>query len=64
MMSFTDITARDLKTSFNVNFVGLQQHATLFKDSQFLRPLDIAGIFVVVWLPHNHGPGALFCCSL
>lgn len=64
MMSFTDITARDLKTPFNVNFVGLQQYVTLFKDPQFLRSLGITGIFVVVGLPITMALALCFAVAL
>lgn len=64
MMSFTDITARDLRTPFDVNFVGLQQYATLFKDPQFLRSLGITGIFVVVGLPITMALALCFAVAL
>ncbi|KFF30521.1 carbohydrate ABC transporter permease [Bifidobacterium bombi] len=50
-MSFTDITARDLRTPFNVNFVGLQQYAALFKDPLFRHSLVVTGIFVIIGVP-------------
>lgn len=51
IMSFTDMTSRDLRTPFNVNFMGLSQYAALFKDPQYLRSLKTTGIFVLVGLP-------------
>lgn len=50
-MSFTDITSKDLRTPFNVNFVGLDQYITLFHDHRFLHALGVTGIFVLVGLP-------------
>ncbi|WEV59139.1 sugar ABC transporter permease [Bifidobacterium sp. ESL0728] len=50
-MSLTDITARDLRTPFDVNFVGLSQYITLFKDKQFLHSIWVTGVFVVIGLP-------------
>lgn len=40
-MSFTDITSRDLRTPFNVNFVGLDQYIALFSDKRFLHSLGV-----------------------
>ena len=50
-MSFTDFTARDIRSPFDVNFVGLQQFFTLFADTRFLTSLGVTGIFVVVGIP-------------
>lgn len=50
-MSFTDITSRDLRTPFNVNFVGLDQYIALFGDKRFLHSLGVTGIFVLIGLP-------------
>lgn len=50
-MSFTDITSKDLRTPFNVNFVGLDQYIALFHDRRFLHALGVTGIFVLVGLP-------------
>jgi multiple sugar transport system permease protein len=50
-MSFTDITAHDLRTPFNVNFVGLQQYIALFKDPLFRHSLLVTGIFVIIGVP-------------
>ncbi|OZG61310.1 sugar ABC transporter permease [Bifidobacterium lemurum] len=50
-MSFTDITSRDLRTPFNVNFVGLDQYVALFSDSRFMKALLNTGIFVLIGLP-------------
>lgn len=50
-MSFTDITSKDLRTPFNVNFVGPDQYIALFHDRRFLHALGVTGIFVLVGLP-------------
>lgn len=50
-MSFTDITSKDLRTPFNVNFVRLDQYIALFHDRRFLHALGVTGIFVLVGLP-------------
>ena len=50
-MSFTDITSKDLRPPFNVNFVGLDQYIALFHDRRFLHALGVTGIFVLVGLP-------------
>lgn len=63
-MSFTDMTSRDLRTPFNVNFMGLSQYVALFKDPQFLRSLKITGIFVLVGLPLTMALALCFAVSL
>lgn len=63
-MSFTDMTSRDLRTPFNVNFMGLSQYVALFKDPQFLRSLKITGIFVVVGLPLTMALALCFAVAL
>lgn len=50
-MSFTDLTTRDLRSPFNVNFVGLENFQNLFADPRFLRSLANTAIFVVVGVP-------------
>lgn len=51
VMSFTDITARDIQTPFDVNFMGLSNYVKLFRDPRYLHSLGTTGIFVVVGLP-------------
>ena len=63
-MSFTDMTSRDLRTPFNVNFMGLSQYVALFKDPQFLRSLKITGIFVLVGLPLTMALALCFAVAL
>ncbi|RXZ73200.1 carbohydrate ABC transporter permease [Agromyces albus] len=51
MMSFTDLTTRDLQTPFNVNFVGFENYAQLFGDPRFVRSLLNTAVFVIVGVP-------------
>ncbi len=51
LMSFTDMTARDIQNPLNVNFVGLDQYIALFQDPRFLKSLRVTGIFVIVGIP-------------
>lgn len=50
-MSFTDITSRDLRTPFNVNFVGLTQYQKVFSDQRFWKAFQNTAIFVVIGVP-------------
>jgi len=51
VMSFTDLTTRDLQTPFNVNFVGFENYLRLFDDPRFLRSLVNTGVFVILGVP-------------
>lgn len=51
LMSFTDITSRDLRTPFNVGFVGLDNYIALFADDTFVRSILNTLYFVVVGIP-------------
>ncbi|OZG49934.1 carbohydrate ABC transporter permease [Bombiscardovia coagulans] len=51
LMSFTDITARDIQTPFNVNVTGLSNYIHLFQDPRYLHSLGTTGMFVIVGLP-------------
>ena len=50
-MSFTDLTTRDLRSPFNVNFVGLENYVNLFQDPRFLKALSNTAVFVLVGVP-------------
>ena len=63
-MSFTDITSKDLRTPFNVNFVGLDQYITLFHAHRFLHALGVTGIFVLVGLPITMAIALAFAVAL
>ncbi|WP_414684215.1 carbohydrate ABC transporter permease [Microbacterium sp.] len=51
VMSFTDMTTRDLQTPFQVNIVGIDNYVRLFQDPRFLRSLLNTFTFVVVAVP-------------
>ena len=51
VMSFTDLTTRDLRSPFNVNFIGLENYLNLFKDPRFLKALSNTAVFVIVGVP-------------
>ncbi|WP_448002339.1 carbohydrate ABC transporter permease [Agromyces bauzanensis] len=51
LMSFTDLTTRDLQTPFNVNLVGFENYVRLFDDPRFVRSLLNTGAFVIVGVP-------------
>ncbi|MDP4508563.1 carbohydrate ABC transporter permease [Nonomuraea turcica] len=50
-MSVTDITARDIRTPFSVDFVGLAHYTELFGDPTFLRAALNTFYFVAVGIP-------------
>lgn len=50
-MSLTDMTSRDLRTPFNVDFLGLDNFATVLTDPDFFLALRNTGIVVVVAVP-------------
>lgn len=51
LMSFTDMTTRDLQTPFQVNIIGLDNYVRLFQDPRFVRSLLNTFTFVVVAVP-------------
>ncbi len=63
-MSFTDFAARDIRSPFSVNFVGLDQYTTLFTDPRFLKALSVTGIFVVVGIPITMALALLLAIAL
>ncbi|PVE19791.1 sugar ABC transporter permease [Arthrobacter sp. Bz4] len=50
-MSFTDLTTRDLRSPFGVNFVGFENYIALFNDTRFVRSLVNTAAFVLVGVP-------------
>lgn len=64
VMSFTDITARDIQTPFNVNFMGLSNYVKLFRDPRYLHSLGTTGIFVIVGLPLTMVAALAFAVAL
>jgi len=51
VMSFTDLTTRDLRSPFNVNVIGLDNYVRLFQDERFVHSLLNTGVFVLVGVP-------------
>ncbi len=51
VMSFTDLTIKDIRTPFNVDFVGADQFAALFADETFRKAMANTAYFVLVGLP-------------
>jgi multiple sugar transport system permease protein len=50
-MSFTDMTSRDLRSPFAVDFVGLDNVDALFADPRFVKSLVNTAVFVGVATP-------------
>ncbi|WP_433518824.1 carbohydrate ABC transporter permease [Nonomuraea sp. CA-143628] len=50
-MSVTDITNRDVRAPFSVNFVGIENYTSLFGDPTFLRAALNTVYFVVAGIP-------------
>ncbi|ARU51345.1 MAG: sugar transporter permease [Cellulosimicrobium sp.] len=50
-MSFSDLTIRDIKTPFAVNFVGLENFTGVFQDELFRKALLNTFYFVLVGIP-------------
>jgi len=51
VMSFTDLTTRDLRSPFNVNFVGVENYINLFNDPRFITALTNTAVFVIAGVP-------------
>jgi len=54
-MSFTDIKSRDLRSPFNVSFVGFENYARVFADETFRKSALNTAYFVVVAVPLTLG---------
>lgn len=50
-MSFTDTRAKDLKTPFSVDFIGVDNFTRAFSDDTFLSAIRNTAYFVVVGVP-------------
>jgi multiple sugar transport system permease protein len=50
-MSFTDTRARDLRTPFAVDIIGLDNYTRAFSDETFLRAIRNTAYFVLVGVP-------------
>jgi len=54
-MSFTDIKSRDLRSPFNVSFVGFENYARVFADETFRKSALNTAYFVVAAVPLTLG---------
>ena len=54
-MSLTDIKSKDLRSPFAVSFVGLQNYAHVFGDSQFRQSAFNTAYFVIIGVPLTLG---------
>lgn len=64
LMSFTDMTTRDLQTPFQVNIVGIDNYVRLFQDPRFLRSLANTFTFVIVAVPLTMGLALVVALAL
>ncbi|MFC6356479.1 carbohydrate ABC transporter permease [Luethyella okanaganae] len=64
LMSFTDMTTRDLRNPLAVDFVGFENYVTLFTDQKFLRALQNTVVFVVFGVPLTMGLALLLALAL
>jgi len=62
--SFTDMRSTDLRTPFNVDFVGIQNYLALLSDPAFLRSALNTLIFVVVGVPVTMALGFALALAL
>lgn len=63
-MSFTDLTIKDIRTPFSVNFAGIDQFTRLFGDETFLRSMRNTAYFVVVGIPLTMAAGLALAVAL
>lgn len=64
LMSFSDISSRDLRDPFAVNFVGIENYLTLANDPTFVRALLNTLYFVVVGIPLTMAVALLVAVAL
>lgn len=63
-MSVTDMTNRDLRTPFNVGFIGLENFATVLSNPIFLRSILNTGAIVMIGVPATIAIGLLLAVAL
>ncbi|WP_249138452.1 carbohydrate ABC transporter permease [Phycicoccus avicenniae] len=63
-MSFTDMTNRDLRSPFNVEFIGFDNFVTVLSSGQFLRGIVNTLVIVVVGVPATIVLGLLLAVAL
>ncbi len=64
LMSFSDISSRDLRDPFAVDFVGIENYLTLANDPTFVRALLNTLYFVVVGIPLTMAVALLVAVAL
>ena len=64
MMSVTDMTSRDLRSPFSVDFVGFEQYARVLGDPKFLQSLGVTAVFVLVCMPLTLATGMALAIML
>lgn len=64
VLSFTDMTVRDIRNPFSVEFVGLEQFQRLFADQAFLQSLGNTAFYVVVGVPFTLAAGMALALAL
>lgn len=64
LMSFTDMTSRDLRSPLAVDFVGIDQYVALLTDQRFLQSLLVTGMFVALGIPLTITTGLLLAVLL
>lgn len=63
-IAFTDMRAADVRTPFNVDPVGFEQFARLFRDARFLQSLGNTLVFVVAVVPLTLAAGMALAAAL
>ncbi|MUN08632.1 ABC transporter permease subunit [Agromyces luteolus] len=62
--SFSDLRARDVRSPFSVNFVGLENYIDIFSDATFVRAIGNTIYFVVIGIPLTMALGLLVAVGL
>ncbi|EWS81364.1 hypothetical protein BF93_17605 [Brachybacterium phenoliresistens] len=63
-MSFTDMRISDIRSPFAVNFVGLDNYLTAFRDPVFRRAAANTGVFVLIGVPLTIAAGLAAAVAL
>ena len=64
LMSFTDMTVRDVRDPFAVDFVGVDQFAALFANELFVQSLGNTAYFVLAGIPLTMALGLSLAIAL
>ncbi|MCK2216040.1 sugar ABC transporter permease [Actinomadura sp. ATCC 31491] len=62
--SFTDLTAQDVRTPFNVDVVGLRQYADVLTDPRFQHAAGVTAVFVLAGIPLTVALGLALALAL